>query len=291
MSSRGLGRGLSALIPGAPPPAALGDTTTEERQFVRAIAPDRIVPNPRQPRRVFPEAELEALAASIRAHGILQPLVVTARANDTFELIAGERRLRAAKRAGLSTVPVLVRAEPDAQQKLELALIENVQRQDLDPIDRALAFRDLVEEFGLTQDEVASRVGISRTAVAHSVRLLSLPADIQDALRVGKLTEGHAKVLAGMTNVAEQRAWFTRICEERLPVAVVAAATAAVERTRPPRARVPIDPNLHAKELAMQQRLGARVRIHAQGAGGRIAIEYHDAEELAGIVQRITRIS
>ncbi|MBI4434157.1 ParB/RepB/Spo0J family partition protein [Candidatus Uhrbacteria bacterium] len=291
MSSRGLGRGLSALIPGAPLPVSAADAVTEERQTVHAVSPDRIIPNPRQPRRVFPEAELEALAASIRTHGILQPLVVTARANDTFELIAGERRLRAAKRAGLSTVPVLVREEPDAQRKLELALIENVQRQDLDPIDRALAFRDLVEEFGLTQEDVATRVGISRTAVAHSVRLLVLPADIQEALRVGKLSEGHAKVLAGMTNPAEQRAWFVRICEERLPVAAVAAATAEVERTRPQRMRVPIDPNLHAKELALQQRLGARVRIRPQGAGGRIGIEYHDAEELSGIVQRIVRES
>jgi len=285
MSPHGLGRGLSALIPGAPPPPE----PVRNAQTLRAVPPEQIHPNPQQPRRSFPAEELEQLVASIRQHGILQPLVVTERPDGEYELIAGERRLRAATIAGVATVPVVVRDDaPDERAKLELALIENVQRQDLNPIERAIAYRQLHEEFGLTQEAVATRVGIARSSVAHTLRLLALPRDMQDAVASGKLSEGHAKVLLGMSDPAEQRAWFQRILEQRLPVAAVTA-----ERTRAsrPSSVAPSrtgDPNVRAKELALQQRLGAKVRIAPRtDGGGAITIEYTDTEELQGIIGTI----
>lgn len=290
MSPHGLGRGLSALIPGAPPPTP--PAAIRDAQSMRAVSPEQIHPNSQQPRRVFPSEELEQLVASIRQHGILQPLVVIKRPDGEYELIAGERRLRAATIAGLATVPVVVRdGVPDEREKLELALIENVQRQDLNPIERAAAYRQLRDEFGLTQDAIATRVGISRSSVAHALRLLTLPQDMQDTVASGKLSEGHAKVLLGMTDPAEQRAWFQRILEQRLPVATV---TAAVVRKAAPvirRGGSPAgDPNVRVKELALQQRLGAKVRIAPRtDGGGAITIEYSDPEEFQGILGTILR--
>lgn len=289
MSPRGLGKGLSALIPSASAPMAVsGDT----RALV--VPPERIHPNPRQPRREFPAEELAGLADSLRTHGVLQPLVVTRRTDGAYELIAGERRLRAAKLAGLATVPVIVRdTPPDDRGKLELALIENVQRLDLNPVDRAMAYRELTDEFGLTQEEAAQRVGVSRSAVAHALRLLDLPPDMQAALRSGKLTEGHAKLLVGMTDAGEQRAWFQRIIENKMPVAAVAEGAKGAARKRHPVIRrggsLGSDPNLHAKQLALQRVLGAKVTITPNASGGGvIAIAYSDAEELEGIVEAIS---
>lgn len=288
MQSRGLGRGLSALIPGAPSPSP--SASAGAGRAVLVVPPERIHPNPRQPRREFPAEELAELAASLRTHGVLQPIVVTVRADGEYELIAGERRLRAAKLAGLATVPVIVRdGEHSERTKLELALIENVQRQDLNPLDRARAYEELQKEFGLTQEEIAVRVGLARSSIAHALRLLTLPPDMQQALRNGSISEGHAKLLAGMTDAAEQRAWFARIQEQRLPVAAVAAAKSPSPRARRAGDAHASDPNLQAKEAALRQHLGARVRITPKGRGGTIAIEYYSAEELAGIMRAITR--
>lgn len=286
----GLGRGLSALIPGAPVP----EPPHEERTTL-TVPVERIHPNPLQPRREFSVEELASLAASIRSHGILQPLVVTARPDSTYELVAGERRLRAAKLAGLAMVPVVIRSgEHDDRAKLELALVENIQREDLNPIDRAVAFRQLQDEFGLTQEAIAQRVGIARSSVAHALRLLALPADMQTAVTRGELSEGHAKLLAGMADVAEQRAWFERILQQRLPLAAVASATIAAgvhRRGRPPGStNRPGDPNLRARELELQRQLGAKVRIASRTTGGgTITIEYTDAEELDGILRTVLR--
>ena len=287
----GLGRGLSALIPGAPVPVATSPMPAGGRA-VLVVPPERIHANPRQPRRTFATEELQDLASSIQQHGILQPIVVTLRPDGAYELIAGERRLRAARLAGLATVPVIVReGTHDERTKLELALIENVQRQDLNPIDRAVAYRELLNEFGLTQEAVSTRVGVSRSAVAHAMRILTLPSEMQDAVRDGKVSEGHAKVLAGIESPAEQRAWFERILTQRIPVAAVAAAQPKSTRAGGARtAASPLDPNLRAKEAAIRERLGARVRITPRGRGGAIAIDYSDAEELQGIVQTITRV-
>lgn len=252
------------------------------------VPPERIHSNPRQPRREFPAEELAELAASLKTHGLLQPIVVTVRSDGAYELIAGERRLRAAKLAGLATIPVIVRdGEHSERTKLELALIENVQRQDLNPIDRARAYEELQKDFGLTQEEIAVRVGLARSSIAHALRLLALPQDMQQALRNGEISEGHAKLLAGMTDAAEQRAWFDRIQQQRLPVAAVAAAR--VPSPRAHRSGTPStgDPNLQAKEAALRQHLGAKVRITPKGHGGTITIDYFSAEELAGIVRTI----
>jgi ParB family chromosome partitioning protein len=287
----GLGRGLSALIPGAPVPEP--PRTDRDDPSVRTVPVERIHPNPLQPRREFPVEELASLAASIQTHGMLQPLVVTVRPDNTYELVAGERRLRAAKLAGLVEVPVVIRVEEhDDRAKLELALVENIQREDLNPIDRAIAFRQLQNEFGLTQEAIAARVGIARSSVAHALRLLVLPADIQAAVQRGELSEGHAKLLAGMDDPAEQRAWFERIREQRLPLATVASATTAAgvrRRGRPPGSgRKGLDPNTHAKELELQRQLGAKVRIAPRTTGGgTITIEYTDAEELEGIMRTL----
>lgn len=291
MSSRfGLGRGLSALIPGAPMPIATTPSSTTSAVLV--VPPERIHPNPHQPRQSFASEELGALVASIREHGVIQPLVVTVRPDGEYELLVGERRLRAAKLAGLATIPVIVRdGTPDDREKLELALIENIQRHDLNPIERATAYERLQEEFMLTQEQIARRLGISRSAVAHAIRLLRLPSDMQEAVRGGVISEGHAKLLASIEDAGEQRAWFDRIREQKLPVAAVAASRAQ-SPTQSARARQTtstIDPNLQAKEAALRQRLGARVRITPRGHGGVIAIEYFSAEELAGIVRTITR--
>ncbi len=290
MSPHGLGRGLSALIPGAPAP----EPRRDERSAL-VVPVEHVHPNPLQPRREFSHEELSALAASIRTHGILQPLVVTVRSDGSYELVAGERRLRAAKLAGLPAVPVVIRTgEHNDRAKLELALVENVQREDLNPIDRAAAYQQLQQEFGLTQEEIAAKVGIARTSVAHALRLLQLPVDMQEAVRRGSLSEGHAKVLLGMTDPKEQRAWFERILEQKLPIAAVTSASVATgvrRRGRPPGSgRKSMDPNVQAKELELQRQLGAKVRIapHATG-GGTITIEYTDAEELDGILRTISR--
>lgn len=294
MSPRGLGRGLSALIPGAsvptpPPTPAAPPAPSSTGVLVVDVA--RIHPNPKQPRRSFPTDELAALAASLKEHGVLQPLVVTARPDGEYELVAGERRLRAARIAGLRGVPVVVREGDDDRTKLVLALVENIQREDLNPIDRAQGYRQLHAEFGLTQEEVGRRVGVARSSVAHALRLLALPSDMQDALRRGSLTEGHGKILASMEDPQEQRAWFMRITSERLPVA-------AVERGRRDAIRAPAHPasgsgtmevNLRARELDLQRALGAKVAIARKGSGGTITIAYGDAEELSGIVRKITR--
>lgn len=303
MSPHGLGRGLSALIPGAPSIAsAKGGAASSEAPLhatppgsssVFMVSPERIHANPLQPRQAFAHDELEQLAVSLRTHGMIQPLIVSVRADGEYELIAGERRLRASKLAGLAVVPVIVRdGAPDDRGKLELALTENIQRQDLNPVERALAYRQLQDEFRLTQEDIAAQVGVARSSVAHALRLLILPVDMQDALRSGVLTEGHAKILAGITDAREQRAWFDRIREQHLPVSAVAAARSPQPKERPTRRQdgpLSHDPNLRAKEIALQQRLGAKVSITPRGGGGEIAIEYSDPEELRGIVRTILR--
>jgi len=294
MSPRGLGRGLAALIPGAPSSESVSRAAAPPPSATLAVPPERIHENPFQPRQTFAPDALERLAASIREHGILQPLVVSARADGEYELIAGERRLRAARIAGLTAVPIIVHGNAsDDRTKLELALIENIQRQDLNPIECAIAYRRIQEEFGLTQEDIAERVGVARTSVAHALRLLTLPPDMQDAVRSGTVSEGHAKVLVGIADPREQRAWFERIITAHLSVAAVATATR--EAGARPRGRsterVPTgDPNLRARALALQQRLGAKVRITADAnGGGSIAIAYSDSEELQGILRAILR--
>jgi ParB family transcriptional regulator, chromosome partitioning protein len=291
----GLGRGLSALIvntdPEAPAQAVAGRTA--ETGGVLLVPTAAVRPNPRQPRTHFDDAALDALATSIREHGILQPLIVTAdpQQPDRYWLVAGERRLRAAERAGIDRVPVLVR-EAGAQQRLELALIENLQRADLNPLEEAAAYQSLLEEFGLTQAEVAERVGKSRPAVANAVRLLALPAAAQHALVEGAVSAGHARALLALPEAQMMDAALGEITRKSLNVR---QAEALVKRMlegaqAPPSA--PEDRQVRAQIARMEDRfrtaLGTRVSLNRNADGsGRLVVHFYNDDDLDAIYQAI----
>jgi ParB family transcriptional regulator, chromosome partitioning protein len=271
---RALGKGLSQLI---------------GEQFEGApseIAVDSILPNQRQPRTHFDEAALEELAASIKELGVLQPLIVRPLAEGRFELIAGERRLRAARLAGLATVPVLTRSA-DNRASLEMAIVENVQREDINPMEASRAYRRLMDEFDLTQEQVAERVGKSRTGVANLVRLLRLPKRVQEGLESGRITEGHARALLSFDNEAQQLAVFDQIVERGLTVREVEKASKT--RTAPSPRREPAapstDPNDGALEEAISTHLGARSRIQRSDAGGKLVVEFYSDDDLERILE------
>jgi ParB family transcriptional regulator, chromosome partitioning protein len=281
---KALGRGLDALIPGAgraavPAPEPISESGPADT----LVAIDKIVPNPRQPRVEFDETALAELASSIRAQGIIQPLLVRRMDDGNFELVAGERRLRAAERAGLTHVPVFVRETSDVES-LELALVENLQRDDLSPLEEATAYQRLINEFGHTQDAVAERVGKSRPAVANALRLLRLPESIKHDLARGRLTAGHARVLLSIDDADAQMRAAKQIQARQMSVrdaeqlaATRKGATRAVTR----------DPHRNALERELSSTLGTRVRITPKGRGGRIEIEFYSQEELQGLVDRI----
>jgi ParB family chromosome partitioning protein len=278
-SSRGLGRGLGALIPeGAPSDVRIPQTD---------VAIDRIVPNPWQPRAVMDESALAELTASIREHGIIQPLLVSVErgtdGQDTYQLIAGERRLRAARAAGLTRVPVTIR-QSTTQEMLELAIIENVQRADLSPLEEAAAYQRLVDEFHLTQQEVAVRVGKSRTAVANTLRLAALSEDLRNSLGSGEITEGHARALLGLPDETARHALWRRVVDEHLNVRQTEQLVR--EATRPARAAkiVPVaTATLQHERAALEQDLqrafGTKVTLR-QGArgGGSLTIHFYSGE-------------
>lgn len=261
---------------------------------------EKIKPNPFQPRRAISPASLESLTESIRQYGILQPLVVTRQevARDDgglaveYELIAGERRWRAARLAGLRQVPAIIRemeAGEDADKvKLELAIIENLQREDLNPIDRAVAFDRLVKEFKYKHGHIAVKVGKSREYVSNSIRLLKLPAEMMDALSQGKISEGHSRVLLMLEGKAEeQKALFEKITVERLTVrqAETHARRRAVERIR---VGSPAQPEIMELEEKLSEILGTRVRIESDEDGGRITIDYFSAGDLKALLERLS---
>lgn len=296
----GLGRGLASLIPpkksdqtstaSSTPvvkPAVLPTATLShpETPVTHEIPIGSIIPNPNQPRLHFDEAKLTELTESIREHGILQPLIVTKR-DGGYELIAGERRLQAGKRAGLTSVPVVVR-EAGNQEKLELAIIENIQRHDLNPIEEAKAYLRLAEEFGLAQDAVAKKMGKSRSTVANTLRLLTLPVEIQRAVIEGKLSEGHAKALLAIDNPEKQRALFELIIKEELTVRETEDRARAVAVRSHVRTTRELSPEIVAKEEWLTEQLGTKVKISARGKGGRIVIEYYSPEELNTILGRM----
>ncbi len=266
---RALGKGLSQLIAdqfeGAPTEVAL----------------DAIVPNARQPRTAFAEEPLNELAASIREFGILQPLLVRPAGEGRYELIAGERRLRAAKLAGLEVVPILIRSA-GGQDSLEIALIENVQREDINAMECARAYRRLVDEFGMTQEQVADRVGKSRAGVTNTLRLLRLPRRVQEGLEAGRITEGHARALLAFGTEPEQLAVFDRIVEQGLSVREVERAARpkpSAVKTVPK--QTPKNPDLAAIEERLSEHFGAPVTI----GGGEIGISYYSEEDLERILQ------
>jgi ParB family transcriptional regulator, chromosome partitioning protein len=283
MNRKPLGRGLSALISTAPSP--------QDNEELRDIEIDLIRPGEQQPRNTFDEAKLQELAQSIRATGIIQPLLVRRRGG-LFELVAGERRWRAAQIAGLTRVPAIVREIPD-ESLLELALIENIQRQELNAIEEANAYRRLIESLGLTQDEVAQRVGRDRTFITNYLRILKLPNEIQSLLEQEKLTFGHARALLGVTDPQMQRRLAQRIHKNNWSVRETEHRIRALNAQNPSPAAAPIrqlDPNLRAGEAKLRRRFGTQVRIVSAKAGsaGRIEIEFYSAEDLNRLYDLLT---
>ena len=282
-----LGKGLSALIPDAPLPPPSADAPVAELDI------DALAPNDLQPRLQMDDARLEELTASIRSHGVIQPIVVR-KSDDGFRIIAGERRWRAAKRAGLTRVPVVfkdVAVERASQDLLELALIENIQREDLNPIDEARAYRRLVDEFHLTQDAVALAVGKDRATVANTLRLLKLPSEVQNDVAASALSMGHARALLALPSDGAQlqaaREVKTRGLSVRETEALVKSALEGHEigapTPRQSKPAAPADVHSRAAEEKLKIQLGTRVRIVRKARGGRIEIDFTNEDELIRI--------
>jgi ParB family transcriptional regulator, chromosome partitioning protein len=283
MTRRALGRGLSAL---------LSDSAPEPQgEDIHDVDIDLIDPNPDQPRSRFNEEKLEELAQSIRANGLVQPVLLRRSANGRYQIVAGERRWRAAQRAGLRRVHAVVRNIPDSKL-LELALIENIQREELNPIEEASAYQRLIHNLGLTQDEVAQQVGKDRSSIANYLRLLKLPEDVQRMLEDDLISMGHARALLGLDTKDQIRRLATEVAEKKLSVR---QTEQAVKRFTSPQSQgersTPSgnDANIRAAELKMKRFLGSQVRIHLGSNGGRIEIDFGSASELDRIYSIIMR--
>lgn len=276
----GLGKGLGALLPETDVTAGLSEAPTRS-----------ISPNPHQPRAHIDENQLRELAESIREHGLIQPLVV-ARADDgAYTLIAGERRWRAALLIGLESVPVVIK-DAAPQQMLELALIENVQRADLNPLEEALAYRQLVEDFGLTQEQVAQRVGKSRVSIANTLRLLKLPESIQKRLADASLSEGHARALLMLNDTTHMQRLVSQIVGGGLSVRQVEELVRRLNAGKPqPKKRKAADSaaNTRSLEDRMRRSLGTKVNLYRSSRGGKVVIHFYSEDELDAIYRRITR--
>lgn len=280
MSKKGLGKGLGALIPGI-------DPTERERQGVVELEIGQIKPNPDQPRKEFDEVRLEELALSIKEHGIVQPVIVR-KVGDGYELVAGERRWRAAQLAGLTKVPALVREFTEAE-RMEIALIENLQREDLNPLEEAEAYRALMDAFGLTQEALAKRLGRSRSQVANTLRLLQLPDRVQEEIRAGRLSMGHAKVLGGVEDPAELVALAEKVVSEGLSVRELEELLRPREKRERPRAkaRAELPPDLAAVERRLREQLGTPVKLHWSGERGRVEITFFGEEGLNRLLEAL----
>ena len=279
--AQGLGRGLAALIP----------QRSETRATTTDIPIASIRPNPDQPRRRFSDAEMATLTASVREHGVLQPVLVT-ETLDGYQLIAGERRVRAALAAGLDRIPAVIR-HLDDRERLELALIENLQREDLDPIESAHGFRRLIDDFGLTHESIAERVGRARSTVANTLRLLDLAPVVQAAIADGSITEGHGRALGGLSTEHQEHV-LGAVIEQELSVR---QTEELVRRLREPKAspngEPPAearagDPDLERIEEDLRRSLGTKVSLARSRRGGRIVIEYYSDEELGRLYDRLT---
>ncbi len=290
--AQGLGRGLGSLIPKKtmtygqnPFKAEVAEEETvilHDGDRILRISPDKISINPQQPRTHFSETALNDLAESIRQHGIISPLIVTKK-DDHFELIAGERRLRSAKLVGLKEVPVIVRAEQE-QKKLEIALIENLQREDLNPLETAVAYKRLMDEFNITQEEAAKKVGKARSSVANALRLLTLPEEIQIALAEGKISEAHAKYLLGLEGKEKQLNMLKKILRQNL---TVAETDKEIKRLGGTKAAKPKDYFDRAKEEELGEFFSTKVELKRQGKGGKIIIDFYSEEELNDIIKKM----
>jgi len=287
MKRKALGKGLGSLIPTSLPRPAVASAPGPSHPPVSEtrIEISKIRPNPRQPRQSFDEEALNGLAESMKTQGVLQPVVLRPVRDGHYELIAGERRWRAAQRAGIHRIPAIIRDVPD-EQLLELALIENIQREELNAIDEAEAYRILVDDLVLTQNEVAERVGKQRTTVANALRLLNLPRPVQNMVRERRISMGHARALLALEDAKAIEALAEQIIAEGLSVRVVESrAKRPSSAGRPGRPTTATDPNVAAAEASLQRALGTKVRITGNGKRGRIEIHYHNAEQLEGIFQ------
>jgi ParB family chromosome partitioning protein len=296
----GLGRGLASLIPpknkiskpqegfnyfgakAADPRNTPAPLT--EGQKVEEVEIFKIVANPHQPRKDFNVEKLQELAESIKKNGIIQPILVTKRGSQ-LELIAGERRLKAAKLAGLTKVSVIIR-EADERQKLELAIIENIQRHDLNPIEEANSYLKLGQEFALSQEEVAQKVNKSRSVVANRLRLLQLPTEIQRALIEEKITEGHAKAILAIADPEKQRALFEMIVKNKFTVRQAESQTREISVKKHNRL-LSVDPEIRAVEERLIGALGTKVKLAQSGQGGKIIIEFYSKEELNSLIEKM----
>ncbi len=292
--AQGLGRGLGSLIPQKPKKtqasAGEGDgsvavnvLSSQDKDRVILVSPKKIKANKLQPRKFFSDSSLNELMDSIRNYGIIQPLVVIKR-GDSYELVAGERRLRASKKIGLSEVPVIVR-DMDEQKKLEVSLVENLQREDLNPIEKSLAYRKLMDEFNLTINELAKRVGKSRPVISNNLRMLNLPEEIQEALMKGIINEGHANILTGLDSEAKQFNLFRKIAHGNLSVRGAGSEAKRMGGTK--KARIKNNYADKDKEKEIRNRLGTKVEIKRTEKGGKVVIDFYSDEELKDIIKKI----
>jgi len=292
----GLGRGLASLIPqknkkiSEPKEnfnyfgTASDPNGSSAKNSIREIDINLIETNPHQPRFHFDEEKLKELSDSIKEHGIIQPITVSKNDNH-YEIIAGERRFKAAKMAGFKTVPVIIK-DVTEQQKLEMAVIENIQRHDLNPIEEARACLKLIDDFDMSQEEVSSKVGKSRSAVANKLRLLSLPVEIQKSLIEEKITEGHAKAILALSNPEKQKALFEMILKNNLTVRQTENKTKETT-VKSHKRTISVDPEIVKIENEMSEILGTKVKLSKSGVGGRIIIDYYSKEELENIINRV----
>ena len=288
MSKRALGRGIDALI------QQVDDDTTSDHKDVTTVPLRNIQPNPYQPRTEFDEERLSELAESIKQQGVIQPLIVE-KDRDIYTIIAGERRFRAARMAGLSEVPVILRKFTD-DEKLEIALIENIQREDLNPIEEAKAYRKLMERNNLSQDSLAKKIGKKRSTVANSVRLLKLPEDMQESIVNGELSSGHARAILSVINPADQRILYNRIINEHLSVREAERQAAGFnkgmrssekERDKNSQPRI-VPPEVQEIEQRFLDKLGTKVSLKGNMQKGRIEITYYSKEDLERVYDIIT---
>lgn len=291
MAKYGLGKGLGALIPDS------GKETPGDRDEpgVRMVLTTLVEPSPDQPRKRFDDQSIAELAASLQRHGIIQPLIVEQTPSGRFRIVAGERRWRAAGVAGLAEIPVIVR-EFGREKRLEVALVENVQREDLNPMDEAEGYRQLMEVTRLTQDQVAERVGKSRPAVANALRLLNLPQDAMEAVRSGEVSAGHARAILSATNPADRTTILQRIRKDGISVREAEAlatelnrgATLVNKKGPPPKEHKALDPDVAAIEQDLIGALGTKVAIRGDARRGTITIDYFSMDDLDRLYGLIT---
>ena len=286
MPAKSLGRGIGALIP-------VIDEPSDSKPEIAELLVDSILSNPHQPRHDFDPVALEELAASINENGIVQPITVRKK-EGKFELIAGERRLRAVKLINMRTIPAYVMSVENDGSLLQLALIENIQREDLNPVDVALAYRELVETHGLTHGEIADRVGKDRSTIANFLRLLGLPDEIKESVRKGEISQGHARALLPIKESAEMLALYRKIIKDGLSVRQVEDIIKGGIKETPKSIRIKTSsaksPQLKAIESELMMKFGTKVRIKEKGSGGEVIVEYYSNEDLDRLITLIGQL-